>query len=146
MKIGESSYCQCMYFTTGVLARKMTRLAEQSWEASGLSPSLAYLLLLVLEKPGIQPGKLSGHLQLAPSTVTRLIEKLEEKKLVKREADGKQTLVYPLAKAQKLEPTLQSCRSRFYETFAAILGVEESRTFLANMQRVAEQIDDYTTS
>src|SRR5580704_17360020 len=94
-KISDSHYCQCMYFTTNALARKIERLAYRSLKKVNLSPSHAYLLMLVIAEPGIQPKALSEHLQLEPSTITRLIEKLEDKKLAIRACSGKLTSVYP---------------------------------------------------
>ena len=80
MKTSDSIYAMCLYFTSGALARKVEKLAQTSWDKVGLSPSHAYLLMMALEEPGVQPSGLAAHLQLQPSTVTRLIEKLEEKK------------------------------------------------------------------
>ncbi|MGZ8559485.1 MAG: MarR family winged helix-turn-helix transcriptional regulator [Chitinophagaceae bacterium] len=84
MKTSDSKYCQCLYFTANALARKIEKLAKESWSKVELSPSHAYLLMLSIEQPGIQPTALAEHLQLQPSTITRLIDKLEEKKLVVR--------------------------------------------------------------
>src|SRR5215207_9703157 len=109
MKTSESKYCRCLYFTANALARKVEKLAQESWQKVDLSPSHAYLLMVVLEEPGVQPSFLSDHLQLQPSTVTRLIEKLEERKLVVRTAAGKITNVYPTPKAKTLYPKLRAC-------------------------------------
>ncbi|MGL5946450.1 MAG: MarR family winged helix-turn-helix transcriptional regulator, partial [Sediminibacterium sp.] len=95
MKITDSKYKQCLYFTSSALARKVEKLAIESWKKVDLSPSHAYLLMLVLDEPGMQPGVLAEELQLSPSTITRLIEKLELKKLVIRTTEGKITNVYP---------------------------------------------------
>jgi DNA-binding MarR family transcriptional regulator len=82
MKTSESKYCKCMYFSANALARIIEKLAGDCWKKVNLFPSHAYLLMVVLEYPGVQPGVLADELQLTPTTITRLIEKLEEKKLV----------------------------------------------------------------
>jgi DNA-binding MarR family transcriptional regulator len=79
MKKTSSKYAQCLYFTSQALARKVDRLASQTWKSVNLAPSHAYLLMDVLDEPGIQPGMLAKQLQLQPSTITRFIEKLETK-------------------------------------------------------------------
>src|SRR5215207_3420539 len=84
MKSSESKFKNCLYFTSNALARKVEKMAIESWKPVGLSPSHGYLLMLVNQEPGLQPGSIADHLQLTPSTVTRLVEKLEEKKLVVR--------------------------------------------------------------
>lgn len=140
MKTSESKYSHCLYFTASSLARKIEKLAQQSWDKVDLSPSHAYLLLYVIEEPGVQPGVLADHLQLKPSTVTRLIEKLEEKKLVVRTTEGKLTNVYPSPKGKELLPKLKDCLQEFYSSYVAILGKEESARLVQNMGRVADKL------
>jgi DNA-binding MarR family transcriptional regulator len=140
MKTSESKYCQCLYFTTNALARKVEKLALESWKPVDLSPSHAYLLMMVLEEPGTQPGCIANHLQLSPSTVTRLIEKLEEKQLVTRTNEGKQTNVFPSATAIALLPTLKQCLTHFYNNYSSILGKDESCKLITNMSLVADKI------
>ena len=78
MKTSESKFCNCLYFTANALARKVEKLATESWKKVDMSPSHAYLLILVLEEPGMQAGQIAEQVQLTPSTITRLLEKLEE--------------------------------------------------------------------
>lgn len=56
VKAADSTYSQCLYFSSNALARKMEKLAIECWKPVGLSPSHAYLLMLVLDNPGIHPG------------------------------------------------------------------------------------------
>ncbi|MBK8406230.1 MAG: MarR family transcriptional regulator [Saprospiraceae bacterium] len=65
----------------------------------GLSSSYAFLLMTVNNKPGIQPKEISEQMQLTASTITRLIEKMEQKKLLVRESTGRSTGVFPTDKA-----------------------------------------------
>ncbi len=140
MKTSESKYCQCLYFTANALARKVEKLAIESWKEVNLPPSHAYLLMLVIEDAGIQPGVLSDQMQLTPSTITRLIEKLEEKKLVIRTTEGKTTNVYPTLKAKELLPKLKTCIKHFYNKYSSILGQEESARLINNMNKVSDKL------
>ena len=106
-----------------------------------MSPSHAYLLKLVIEEPGIQAGQVAEQLQLTPSTITRLIEKLEEKKLVFRSAEGKLTNVFPTQKAKDMKPQLKQCIDEFYEKTVKILGKEESKTFVKHMTIMADKLE-----
>ncbi|MBN8836515.1 MAG: MarR family transcriptional regulator [Sphingobacteriia bacterium] len=141
MKASESKYCQCLYFSTNALARKVEKLAVESWKKVDLSPSHAYLLMMILEEPGLQPGCLANHLQLTPSTITRLIEKLEEKKLVVRTTEGKITNVYPTPKAKELLPELKGCVKNFYSSYASILGEDESSKLIKNINIIADKLE-----
>lgn len=140
MKTSESRFCSCIYFSANALARKIEKLATESWKRVDLPPSHAYLLMTVISEPGIQPGALSDELQLTPSTITRLIEKLEEKKLVVRTSEGKLTNVYPTPKAKELLPKLKECTSHFYETCSGILGKDETSRMVANMNKLGDKL------
>lgn len=129
-----------MYFSANVLARKMEKLAGESWKKADLSPSHAYLLMIVIEEPGVQPGALANEMQLTPSTITRLIEKLEEKKLLVRTTGGKITNVYPTPKAKQMLPKLKECVNDFFNAYAKILGKEDSLRLLQNIHTLADKL------
>lgn len=140
MKSSDSKFNRCLYFSSNALARKMEKLALESWKKIDLSPSHAYLLLMVLEEPGVQPGAIAKQLQLTPSTITRLIEKLEEKKLMNRKMDGKITNVYATAKAKELYPRMKTCLAEFTKNYVEILGKGESEKMVQNINRLTDQL------
>lgn len=142
MKTSSSKYAQCLYFTSAALARKIEKLATESWKKVGLAPSHAYLLIAVLEEPGIQPTTLAEHLQLQPSTVTRLMEKLEEKKLIVRTTEGKLTNVYPTPKAKEWWPQLQDCMKDFYGKCVQLIGKEENAKLVKTMAGIADKLEE----
>jgi DNA-binding MarR family transcriptional regulator len=139
-KADNSRYRRCIYFSSSALARKIEKLAIRAWEPVGLSPSHAYLLMVAIEEPGVQPTALSEELLLTPSTITRLIEKLEEKKLLTRDSEGKTTKVYPTPKAKALRPQLQECLKTFSESYAHILGKEESARLVQAINKVTDKL------
>ena len=126
--------------SSNALARKIEKLAQDSWKEVGLSPSHAYLLMLAIERPGIQPTDLVNQLLLTPSTITRLIEKLEEKKLVIREAEGKTTSVLPTQKGKQLMPQLNKCLANFYSSYSNILGKEDSARLVQSMNKITDKL------
>ncbi|WP_153796345.1 MarR family winged helix-turn-helix transcriptional regulator [Foetidibacter luteolus] len=140
MKTSECRYASCIYFSASALARKVEKLALESWKPVGLSPSHAYLLLIVLDDAGIQPGALAEQLQLSPSTITRLIEKLEERKLVVRTTEGKVTNVYPTPKAKALLPDMKKCMDEFDKSTCGLLGTTESKAIAAGMSKLADKL------
>ena len=140
MKAGNSQYSKCVYFSSSALARKIEKMATEAWKRVNLSPSHAYLLMMVLDEPGIQPGALVKELLLTPSTITRLIDKLVEKKLVKRIAEGKIINVYPTTKAKALQPQLKICREEFYENYTGKLGKDESDKLAQALNKITDKI------
>ena len=140
MKSSESKYCRCLYFSANALARKAEKLARKSWDPVGLSPSHAYLLMLVVDDPGIQPGMIGEQLQLSPSTITRLLEKLEKQKLLVRTFEGRLANVYATPKGKALKPKLDKALEHFYLTYSAILGTDESARLVRNMNSVSDKL------
>jgi DNA-binding MarR family transcriptional regulator len=142
MKTGDSRYGRCIYFASNALARKTEKLAMTAWKKADLSPSHAYLLMIVLDEPGVQPGALSAELHLTPSTITRLIEKLESRKLVVRTTEGKMTSVYPTGKSREMKPLLQECVDNFHKSCIALIGKDECSRFVMGVNKIADKLQD----
>lgn len=140
VKACESKFSRCLYFSSQAFARKVEKLAVDHWKPLGLSPSHAYLLILTLEQPGIQPGKMAEQLQLSPSTITRLIEKLEKQKLVVRQTEGKESHVQPTARAEALFPKMKEVISQFNQAYQAALGAQTSFGLIAEMNQLTDQL------
>lgn len=140
MKACDSRYSQCLYFASSALSRKVEKMAAECWAPVGLSPSHGYLLMIVIEEPGVQPSFLVEQLQLTPSTITRLIEKLEEKKLVIRSTEGKITNVYPTPKGKEMLPALKACGQNFHVRYTAQLGDAESHALVSSICQMTDKL------
>lgn len=84
---------QNLFFLSSAFARKLSAQADDAFATLGLSSSHALILLLVYHEPEIQPSSLSKKLYLKPSTITRLVQKLENRGLVDRRSEGRSTLI-----------------------------------------------------
>jgi DNA-binding MarR family transcriptional regulator len=51
-------------------------LAEDAFKITGLSPSYGYLMLILIDEPGLSQSELSQKMNLKASTMTRFIDKL----------------------------------------------------------------------
>jgi DNA-binding MarR family transcriptional regulator len=140
VKASQCKFNQCLYFSSNAFARKVEKLAQDEWKEVGLSPSHAYILMTVLDEPGIQAGMIAQQAQLQPSTVTRLLQKLEDMKLVVRTSAGKLTNVYPTPKASTLQPKLRQCLSNFIERITGMLGKEESHRLVEQINRNSDKL------
>jgi MarR family transcriptional regulator, organic hydroperoxide resistance regulator len=98
----KNYYADNLYYTTTALCREVSNIAETAFMDMGLTPSDAYLIMVVNEKPNIQPTEISEKILLAPSTITRMIEKLEKRDIVVRSQEGKYTYVAPTPKGKEL--------------------------------------------
>ena len=117
----------CLYFTANSMARVITRLAEEAFKPTGLSPSHAFVLMTAASSPGIGPGDLAGRLSLAPSTVTRFVDALVAKGLLTRTAEGRAArLAATPAGLARLKGVEQAWK-RLHTAYSEILGPEGDR-------------------
>ena len=136
----KSKYCSCLYHSANALSRIMTKISDEEFAELGLSSSYAFLLMSVNEKQGIQPKEISEQMQLTASTVTRLIEKLEYRGLLKRESVGRTTEVYSTSSGQELQPKLKKIWQRLYKRYADILGAENAHKLTADIYDSAQKL------
>ncbi len=115
-------YLTGLYFSSNNLSRQINQIAEEEFLATGLSPSYAILLMIVKKNPGIQPGQLSHLMKLTPSTITRLIEKLEYKGLVERKVAGRTTHVFIFKLSNQLEMKINRAISNLKSGYEKLLG------------------------
>ncbi|MEZ0610311.1 MarR family winged helix-turn-helix transcriptional regulator [Fibrella sp. WM1] len=142
----SSRYGACLLFASNALARAVTAIGDSEFAKMGLSYSHAYLLNEVATYPGQTPTALSETLFLSPSTITRLVEKLELKGLVRRQAEGKNTLVYATEKGEALAPEVADAWQQNWVKFAERLGekeaIELTRLIFAAAEKMGENPDE----
>ncbi|SNC66980.1 DNA-binding transcriptional regulator, MarR family [Hymenobacter gelipurpurascens] len=124
----DSPYCNCLLFSANALARLMTSLAEQEFRGTGLAPSLAFVVMTVNRVPGIQPKQISETMELTPSTVTRLVEKLEHQGYLRREVVGRATHVHATEQGTALQPQLKQAWNSLFKRYNELLGAEAAAT------------------
>ncbi|CAM3933093.1 MarR family transcriptional regulator [Cohnella lubricantis] len=118
----EAFLHDCLFFTTNRLGRLITKIAEEEFASTGFSPMYAYLTRLVASSPGISQKELAEKLAIAPSTLTRFVDKLEMKQMVERRVQGKTVLVYPTDRGADMVETFREASNRLQERYEAVLG------------------------
>jgi len=142
MKTCDSKYCNCLYHSVNALSRVVTNVADEEFAKTGLTSSYAFLLMTVNEKPGIQPTEISMHLQLKPSTITRLIEKMENKGLLQRNYCGRCTEVHPTEEGKKMQAKIKKAWKGLYERLSEVLGKERVDELTVNIYDSCKQLDN----
>lgn len=141
MSDNQPIFCNCLYFTANSLARIITRMADEEFSITGISPSHAFLMMLVIATPGITPSELANELHLAPSTVTRLIDKLAGKGFLERRTQGKTTAIFPTIKGKEAEEVIHQAWHRLFERYSAILGEDFSRTLTEMINEASQKLE-----
>ena len=136
----NSKYCGCLYYSANALSRLMTKMADEEFAILGLSASYAFLLMTVNDKPGIQPKEISEQMQLTPSTITRLIEQMEQKKMVERKSTGRMTEVYPTDKSRKLDGKIKEAWRNLYNRYSELIEEEEAKKLTANIYDAVKKL------
>lgn len=132
----------CLYFTANALARTVTRMAEESFAPTGLSPSQAFLLMLAMESPGVTPSELAARLHLAPSTVTRLADGLVRKGLVERRTQGKTSHISPTAKGRGMSETIAAAWKDLHTAYSKILGEQAGADLTRSLHMTCLSLDN----
>lgn len=140
MENTKSKYCSCLYYSANALSRIMTKMADEEFSVTGLTSSYAFLLMIVNENPGIQPKEISCKMQLTASTVTRLIEKMENKGYMERKYVGRTAEVYPTEKGQSLHSKIKQAWSSLYARYSDLLGKEKGDMLTANIYEATQKL------
>lgn len=131
----------CLFFTANRLSRSITKIAEEEFASTGLSPMYGYLILLINGKPGSSQKDLAEQLYITPSTLTRFIDKLEAKQLAERKVSGKTVLVYPTDKSKELEGTIRQASKKLHDSYTVLIGDEASSLLSTGITSASERLE-----
>lgn len=122
-------------------------MADEEFAITGLASSYAFLLMTVGHQPGIQPTEISETMLLTPSTITRLIEKMETRGYLVRRAAGRTAQVSLTPKGEALLPIIQTAWLNLYRRYSDVLGEEAAKEltnrsfeFVKKMEGIEEDI------
>src|SRR5512143_2821846 len=101
----------CLYFNTTSLARLLECAWSRAFQPFGLTPAQAFLLRVILEKPGLLQRELAQLMTISRPTATRTLDGLQKLGLIERrdsERDGREWEVYPTVQAIALKDRLNA--------------------------------------
>jgi DNA-binding MarR family transcriptional regulator len=116
----------CLYFNTTALARVLEREWNKAFKPFGLTPSQAFMLRVVLEKPGLLQSELAAELAISRSTATRTLDGLQQMKLLERrttEHDGRESAIQPTSLAVTMRDKLNAASAAVTKRLKKELGV-----------------------
>ena len=130
----------CLYFNTNALARLVDREWSQAFRPFDLTPPQAFLLRMVIARPGLLLSELAEALTIARPTATRLVDGLVARKLLERravEGDGRQAAVYPTGTAQALRPALEKASGEVTRRIQQQVGEDVFARTVAHVRAIS---------
>jgi MarR family transcriptional regulator, organic hydroperoxide resistance regulator len=128
-------------FVSNSFSRYLNEIATDVFADIGLIPSEAFLLLIVNSQVDIQPKELSKKIRLAPSTVTRAIEKLERRSLISRRQESKFVYLNPTSKSLDLNSAIIKKMHTIQEKIMQKLSTDGYKTILSTISHELMKFD-----
>lgn len=123
----------CLFFVSQDLGRMITKLADEAFAPTTLSPSYAILMMAVKERGEINCTNLAFCLKLSPSTITRFVDKLIIKGLLQREQEGKNSNMRLSKKGEEMMPLIMKAWEVFHQEYCKILGEDFATNLTQNI-------------
>src|SRR5690606_36124329 len=129
----------CLYFNTTALARCLEREWTQAFKPFGLTPSQAFMLRVVLEKPSLLQNELAKEMAISRSTATRTLDGLQRLGLVERrttESDGREYAIHPSLAAQNIREGLNAASAAVTKRLKKELGSKHFEETVSKMRNI----------
>lgn len=135
---------ECLYFNSNALARTVSRIWVEAYKPFDLSPPHAFLLRVVLAKPGLMPRELAKELSLSRSTVTRFLDSLEKRSLLIRKTtkqDGREVQVYPTEAARVIHQELDQVGEDLSNLMKKVIGKDDLNQTVTNLRKLQSALE-----
>ena len=134
----------CLYFNTTALARRLEREWTDAFGEFGLSPPQAFMLRVVLQKPGLLQCELADELSIARPTATRALDFLQTKGLIerrRRDGDGREISIHPTKAALAIHAALNSASGAVTARLKKMLGSAEFGLTVSKIRGVRSALE-----
>lgn len=137
----EAEVKGCMYFTVSKLFRIFNKIAEEAFEGMELCPTHGFLMIILQDsKNGMSVNEISEKLTIAPSTVTRFVDKLVEKKYVERIKIGKQSFTKMTVTGKRAMPEIYNAWGKI---FTSIEKLVDNQEYLTEVNKKLREFTEY---
>jgi len=107
---------------TNIFSRNLTAFFNARLGQFGLATSYVELMILLNQKEEFSQNELAERLSLAPSTITRFIDKLEKQGLVGKNRKGRQAYVALTQDGRKISKEMESVYQSAVEELQEMVG------------------------
>jgi DNA-binding MarR family transcriptional regulator len=129
----------CLYFNTTALARVLEREWTKAFKPFGLTPSQAFMLRVVLEKPGLLQSELAQEMIISRPTATRTLDGLQKLGLLERratETDGREYAIHPTRSSLAMKEAINSASAEVTLRLKKKLGATHFGETVTNVRNV----------
>ena len=108
--------------TVNSFSRNLTTFFDEQLAEYGLATSYVELMILMKENETITQKEVSEELSLAPSTITRFVEKLQKKGFVEKTRNGREVSINLTAKGHQTADEMHESYLAAVETLRQLVG------------------------
>jgi len=134
---------QCLYFNTTSLARQLEREWAKAFKPFGLTPSQAFMLRVILDKPQSYQNELAKEMNITKPTASRGLDGLAKLELIERRAseqDAREIQIYPTAKAKELKNDLNAASGEVTKKLKKLLGSNEFDDVVGKLRGISSAL------
>ena len=134
----------CLYFNTAALARRLEREWTEAFSMFGVSPPQAFMLRVILAKPGLLQRELADELSIARPTATRALDLLQTKGLIERrgrDGDGREVCIQPTKNAIAIHAALNKASGTVTSKLKRLLGEAEFGETVSKIRSVRSSLE-----
>lgn len=134
----------CLYFNTTALARRLEREWTEAFAMFELSPPQAFMLRVILAKPGLLQRELADELSIARPTATRALDFLQTKGLIERrgrDGDGREVCIQPTKDAIAIHAALNKASGTVTSRLKSLLGDAEFGETVSKIRGVRSALE-----
>ena len=121
------------------IARLLRKRFDATTRPDGLTSTQWRVLMTVAKRPGLNQGKLADLLDVEPITVCRMIDRMEQAELVRRQPDPldrRARLLFPADNSQQLIEQLGEHGKRLLEIMTLNLSDADRETLMGLLEQV----------
>jgi MarR family transcriptional regulator, transcriptional regulator for hemolysin len=127
------------------VARQMRSYADQMAQAHGLTRALLIVLARLEQRPGVSQNELAAIAEVAPITIARFVDRLEELGFVKRCPDPKDRRIWRLRLTPAAGPILREMegfRAKLHSVMTKGLHPAALDVMTAGLRQMKENVSN----
>lgn len=132
----------CLFFTVKKLDHLLNKIGEEAFKNVGLTPTYGFILLILGEEDGRFQKDIAQMLHVAPSTLTRFVEKLVNKGYVTTLVEGRTSQVFLTQEGRDALPAIQTAWTKLHDDYEIFLGDPYADELAAEINEAAMIIKD----